>query len=468
MLKGYLMPHPPLIVPGIGSGDEIPATRQACEQIAAELRELAPQTVVIISPHSILYEDYFHIAPGLKAAGDFGNFRAGKIKFAVEYDSELAVLIGDLAQKEGIPAGSLGEKQRELDHGVLVPWHFIAEAYSKQIQDCEMLKSTGLPRLVRISLSGLPLLDHYRLGICISAAAHRLGRSIAVLASGDMSHRLKEDGPYGFNPAGPQHDELVCSCVRDANVERLLAISTSFCEQAGECGLRSLIMMLGSLDGWRIESRLLSYEGPFGVGYLTAAFSGVEEAPSLLPRLREAKDTQLAQIRQGEDAYTSLARLNAEHFVRTGQYIELPPDLPAELLSQQAGVFVSIKKQGRLRGCIGTIAPTQKHIAAEILKNSVSAACHDPRFEPIQPDELADLTYSVDVLAPAEPVSDPNDLDVLRYGVIVSSGYKRGLLLPNLEGVDTVEQQIDIARQKAGISQRENYKLERFEVVRHT
>ena len=453
-MRGYLMPHPPLIVPGVGKGDEIPSTRRACIQIAAEIKEYAPDTLVIISPHSILYEDYFHITPGKRAQGDFGAFRAKNINFSVEYDSELAALIGELAQREGLPAGPMGEKQRELDHGVTVPLYFIT-----QVEES--------PPVVRISLSGLPLLDHYRFGMCIGAAGRALGRHLVVLASGDMSHRLKEDGPYGFDPAGPEHDELVSACVREGDIERLLSVSPQLSGQAGECGLKSLVMMLGALDGIKLESRLLCYEGPYGVGYLTAAFGGKEPAQSLLPRLISAKNASISKRREAEGAYTRLARLNIEHYIHTGQPAALPRDLPPELLSRRAGVFVSIKKYGRLRGCIGTISPVREHIAAEIIENSVSAACRDPRFDPIQPEELADLVYSVDVLSSAEPVNGPQDLDVLRYGVIVSSGYKRGLLLPNLEGVDTVEQQINIARQKAGIGMEEGYALERFEVVRH-
>ena len=454
-MHGYLMPHPPLLVPGVGRGDEIPDTRRACGQIAAEIKAQALDTLVIISPHSILYEDYFHIAPGEKTRGDFGAFGAPEMQFTVEYDSELATLIGELAQDKGLPAGSLGEKQRELDHGVMVPLYFISE------------EGSPLP-IVRISLSGLPLLDHYRLGMCISAAGRTLGRRMAVLASGDMSHRLKQDGPYGFDPAGPEHDELVVSCVREADIERLLSLSPQLSDRAGECGLRSLVMMLGALDGLQVKSRLLCYEGPLGVGYLTAAFDGVEEAQSLLPHLLVAKSTLISQMREDEDAHTRLARYNVEQYVRTGQCGKLPQDLPSELFSRRAGVFVSIKKYGRLRGCIGTISPVREHIAAEIIENSMSAASRDPRFDPIQPDELDDLTYSVDVLSPAEFISGPQELDVIRYGVIVSSGYKRGLLLPNLDGIDTVEQQINIARQKAGIDRGESYTLERFEVVRHT
>ncbi|MCL1975043.1 MAG: AmmeMemoRadiSam system protein A [Firmicutes bacterium] len=455
MPYGYLLPHPPLIIPGVGKGNEIPDTRLAMQQIAAAIKEQAPHTLVIISPHSILYEDYFHIAPGRQASGNFGAFNAKNIGFSVEYDSDLAELIGDTAQRALLPAGGLGERQRELDHGILIPLYFLAEVMA-------------LPPIVRISLSGLSLTDHYRMGMCISQAGRALGRRLTVLASGDMSHRLKEDGPYGYHPIGPEFDGFVKKCIQEADTEGLLSISHKLSEQAAECGLRGLIMMLGALDGYRVESRLLCYEGPYGVGYLTAAFYADQESPSLLPTLLAAKNTRLSQTRQAEDAYTNLARLNTEHFVQSGNCLELPQDLPAELLNQKAGVFVSIKKNGRLRGCIGTISPIREHIAAEIIENSISAASRDLRFDPIQEDELADLTYSVDVLSPAEPIQGPEQLDVLRYGVIVSHGHKRGLLLPHLEGVDTVEQQIDIARQKAGISPHENYTLERFEVKRHT
>jgi AmmeMemoRadiSam system protein A len=137
------------------------------------------------------------------------------------------------------------------------------------------------------------------------------------------------------------------------------------------------------------------------------------------------------------------------------------------MMEERAGVFVSLKKHGQLRGCIGTIAPTCPSIADEIIQNAISAGTKDPRFSPVRESELDDIVYSVDVLGEPEPVDDVSQLDVIRYGVIVSSGYKRGLLLPNLEGVDTVEQQVEIARQKAGIGRNEDYSLERFEVIRH-
>lgn len=163
----------------------------------------------------------------------------------------------------------------------------------------------------------------------------------------------------------------------------------------------------------------------------------------------------------------ALARQTLETYIRTGKRISVPEGLPHEMLEGRAGVFVSLKKHGQLRGCIGTIAPTCSCIAEEIIQNAISAGTEDPRFSPVRENELDDLIYSVDVLSEPEPIKDTSQLDVVRYGVIVTSGYKRGLLLPNLEGVDTVEQQVEIAMQKAGIRKGESYSLERFEVVRH-
>lgn len=172
---------------------------------------------------------------------------------------------------------------------------------------------------------------------------------------------------------------------------------------------------------------------------------------------------------KAEDQYTMLARHTLEMYVKERKRPDIKSlSLPSEMLEQRAGVFVSIKtKEGDLRGCIGTIAPCTENIASEIVNNAISAGVHDPRFYPIGVKELSDLIYSVDVLKEPESISSKNQLDVKRYGVIVRKGRRTGLLLPNLEGVDTPEEQVAIALRKAGISPGEEYTLERFEVIRH-
>ncbi len=168
------------------------------------------------------------------------------------------------------------------------------------------------------------------------------------------------------------------------------------------------------------------------------------------------------------DSYLFLARKTVEEYVKTGQVISLPKDLPQEMLTQKAGVFVSIhKKDGSLRGCIGTFAPTQKNLAREISQNAIESATSDPRFPAIKTQELPDLVYSVDILSQPEP-AEKKDLDPQKYGLIVTAADgRRGLLLPDLEGVETVEQQIAICRQKAFIAETEPVSFLRFRVERH-
>ena len=167
------------------------------------------------------------------------------------------------------------------------------------------------------------------------------------------------------------------------------------------------------------------------------------------------------------DSHVELAKATIRAFVSRGEAPEPPPGLPEELARRRAGVFVSVKKRGELRGCIGTIGPTCANVAEEIVQNAVSACSRDPRFPPVAEDELDGLTVSVDVLGVPEPVGSLGELDPARYGVIVSKGYRRGLLLPNLDGVDTVERQLAIALDKAGLRGVGGYAVEKFEVVRH-
>ena len=185
----------------------------------------------------------------------------------------------------------------------------------------------------------------------------------------------------------------------------------------------------------------------------------------------EIRETQqekkLAEKRAGCDPWVRLAWQAMESYVQNRRVEEIPDGLPEELTHRRAGAFVSIHKQGQLRGCIGTIGPTRSCLAGEIIENAVSACSRDPRFDPVRPEELKWLEISVDVLGEPEDIDSEKDLDVKRYGVIVSSGHRRGLLLPDLDGVDTPERQVAIARQKAGIGAKEKVKRQRFEVIRH-
>ncbi len=454
----FIVPHPPIIIPEIGKGEErkISKTIESYREIAKRIGELKPDTIVISSPHTIMYSDYFHISPGTGASGDFGAFGAKQVSFQVDYDEEFTETLEDMAERAGVEAGTLGEKNPELDHATMVPLYFIDEFLEKY-------------KIVRIGLSGRSYQEHYRLGKCMKQTEQKLGRKVVIIASGDLSHKLKTDGPYGYAPEGVRFDQEVTRAMEEGNFLKFLEFSPDFCELAAECGLRSFLIMAGAFDGKKVMSRLLSYEGPFGVGYAVASFEelGMEEDRNFDKIFEDKQRAYARRLQELEDSYVHLARRSLETYIITGKYAKLPEDLPGELLGRRAGVFVSLKKHGGLRGCIGTIAPVTACIAKEIMKNAVSAAVEDPRFPPVTEQELSDLIYSVDVLAEPEPITSMSELDVKRYGVIVTAGRKRGLLLPNLEGIDTVEHQVAIAKKKAGIYDNEQFNLERFEVVRH-
>lgn len=456
--SAIMVPHPPLIIPEIGRGKEngIEKTIHAYDEAARQLAEHKPETIALISPHQILYSDYFHISPGNGAKGDFGRFMAEQVKMEVSYDTEFVKELCALADERDIPAGTMGERDKSLDHGTMVPLYFINKYWKDY-------------RLVRIGLSGMPLAMHYELGQCIKMVADKLGRNVAVIASGDLSHKLTEDGPYGYSKDGPEYDRRIMDVMERASFNELFDFSEYFLESAAECGHRSFVIMAGTLDERAVEARRLSYEGPFGVGYGVCTYEpeGKDSGRSFKKQFENILQERLAGQRKNEDAYVGLARKTIEEYITMGKTPDIPEELPEEMHKKQAGVFVSIKKDGRLKGCIGTIEAVQSSIAKEIVANAISAATRDPRFSPIKQAELPWLTISVDVLGDTEKISSTDELDVKRYGVIVTRGRRRGLLLPNLEGVDTVEEQLAIAKQKAGIAEDEPVEMERFEVVRH-
>jgi len=458
VLAAFMVPHPPMIVPDVGRGSEtqIEETTRAYQKTAEEIAALRPETIVITSPHSVMYSDYFHISPGKGAKGSFAGFGAPQTAFEARYDEELVKEICRIADAREFPAGTLGERDKNLDHGTMVPLWFIEQKYRDF-------------NLVRIGLSGLPLTDHYRLGQMIRQAAEDLGRRTVLVASGDLSHKLQDYGPYGFAEEGPQYDQRIMDVCGRAAFGELFDFSESFCDRAAECGHRSFVIMAGAFDGLDVEATVLSHQDVTGVGYGICTFypgKGNDDR-HFLDQYLAKKEQESADKNNSSDAYVKLARASLESYILRREKMKIPEGLPEEMTRTRAGAFVSIHKDGALRGCIGTIGPTTGCVAQEIIDNAISASTRDPRFPAISPDELKYLEINVDVLGEPEDIESKEQLDPKRYGVIVSSVGKRGLLLPDLEGIDTVEQQIEIAKQKAGIHRFESVKLQRFEVIRH-
>ena len=472
ILGAFIVPHPPLIIPDVGRGGEkqIEKTIRAYEQVADEVAALQPETIIISSPHAVMYSDYFHISPGASATGDFSMFRAKNVRFEETYDEPLVQEICRLADTDHFPAGTEGQRRgdQKLDHGTMIPLYFIRQKYTDF-------------KIVRIGLSGLSLQDHFRLGQMIRQAVDSLDRRAVYVASGDLSHKLQSYGPYGFAPEGPQYDSRLMEVFASAgdcsssptDLSALLDFDEHFLNEAAECGHRSFVMMAGALDGMDLDIKVLSHEDVTGVGYGIVtllpknADSAVRAADSSTADEVPADEIPSTGSPAAQDPYVRLARASLESWILQRKKLSIPDWVPYELRHQAAGAFVSIHEYGDLRGCIGTILATADCVAEEIIQNAISASTRDPRFYPIRANELPYLDISVDVLGAPEKIDSPDQLDVKRYGVIVSYGRKRGLLLPDLEGVDTVEDQIDIARQKGGIRSTDPYTLERFEVIRH-
>ena len=186
IVGAVIVPHPPLLLPEVGKGREakIHATMEAMSRAAEQVARWEPEVLIVASPHTILYADYFHIAPGSRASGSMALFQAPQVRLEARYDVSLREAIIEEAQSVSLPAGTLGQRDPELDHGILVPLYFLRKA------------GVNCP-IVRMGLSGLSALDHYRLGQCVARAVDRLGRRAIFVASGDLSHKLKKEGPHG-------------------------------------------------------------------------------------------------------------------------------------------------------------------------------------------------------------------------------------------------------------------------------
>lgn len=253
ILYSMCVPHPPLIIPEIGQGEEktISNTIQSYKSIMKYVSTLPIETVIVISPHAIAYSDYIHISPGKHASGDFRQFGAGNVRIEVDYDSDLVKKITRSAKNHHIFAGTLG-KDDDLDHGTMIPLYFL----NKYLKDY---------KVVRIGISGLSPLTHYRFGQCIKEAVG--DKNVLLIASGDLSHCLKEDGPYGYKKEGPLFDHDIITAWKNSDFMRFLTFDPIFTEAAAECGLRSFQIMTGALDQKKIKPHYYFYEGPFGVGY---------------------------------------------------------------------------------------------------------------------------------------------------------------------------------------------------------
>ena len=431
-----IAPHPPIMVPEVGR-ESIAGVADSIDAMAELTRRLiasGAETVILISPHAPLEVDSFVAYDGPEVYGDFSHFHAPETNFTLRVDEELLTAIKRVAASENYDVSPL--PVHDLDHGTAVPLYFL-------------LHNGWEGRVVTLGYSFLSNEDHLRFGSCIKAAVDQVGRRVAFIASGDLSHRLKPQAPAGFNPDAHIFDEQVVAALQSNAPQKIVQIDYNLRKLAGECGYRSMLVAIGASSDLPFACEVLNYEAPFGVGYLVAQL------------------TRQPAAAQDEIDPPALAREAVEAFISSGDVLD-SSSAARGFLGARAPCFVCLKTlEGDLRGCIGTIEASKESLAEEIVANAISAAIGDPRFDPVSPTELANLRYSVDVLFPAEP-AEMEDLDPKVFGVIVEdeTGSRRGLLLPDIPGVDDAEQQVEIAARKAGIPHGEPMKLSRYKVER--
>lgn len=476
--RGYLLPHAPVFIESVGGAQSktVEKSVEAYKKVAKEIAQIAPDLIIVISPHGPVFTDAISLYDLDDYIGNFKAFGDFESKYKFHKDELILREIYEKSENVGGRFYPLKPKEfkkfqfkTELDHGVLVPLHFISQAYSEF-------------KLLAMSYGTLSYSELMRNGEIIRDVVAHSGKKTVIIASGDMSHALKSDGPYTYHEDGVLFDKAMCEYTIHQQPYEILRLASNTISHASECGLRSLAILLGCMNHLKIKSELLSYEGPFGVGYLFASYNIISHSIKDEIEAFDAFNNQRnLKQRQDEHDVVKIARITIENYIKehkspkmtytsknviiqdekySGEVIE-------KLLSGQYGTFVSLKRDGNLRGCIGTILPTQKNGIEEIIKNAISACSKDYRFEPLEVDELSDLTINVDILSPLSIVENATMLDPKKFGVIVSHGNQMGVLLPDIEGIKTVDEQLTIASNKGGFRVDEIDKIERFTVERY-
>lgn len=478
LLKGYLMPHAPTFIDSIG-GDrlhQVNTTREAMYKVADEIARLKPDLIIVISPHGPIFSDAITIYNQNNYFGNFKPFGEYDLRYSFSKDQEFINSFNQYNYQEQGDFYCLNESQfksfqvqTELDHGILVPLHFIKERYKNF-------------KLVAMSYGSFSYHRLMKNGEILGDFIHQIDKRVVVIASGDMSHALKDSGPYEYHEDGKKFDQEIKMKLTLNKPYEIFKFPQEIIENAKECGLRSYALLMGILNNCQLESKVLSYEAPYGVGYLVASFELVgENTEDEVEQIYNYYKHRLEAIRNNEDDIVIFARKIIEAYVTTGKRPIVISKGDTVLINEQfltsdrykqmsqitRGCFVSLHLDGSLRGCIGTIGATESNVLYEISKNAVASCSKDNRFNPVELEELERLEIKVDILSELSPLSSLEQLNPRKFGVVVRKGYKQGVLLPELEGINTVEQQIEIASQKGGFAVDEIEEILCFTVDRY-
>lgn len=443
-----LLPHAPVLIPNVAGRRiaEIADTVRAMREVAANVVRFAPSVVILVSPHSPRFSNAFAIWDAPRVTGSLAGFGHPEDGIDLPVARAAVERVSHLAEQYGLMAKPL--RTTPLDHGAVVPLLFLAEA--GWIGPTVVM---GLPD----EANGDAILGHV---LCQVAEESR--ERLALIASGDMSHRLTEDAPCGFHPSGSRFDAEFIRLLKAGDCAGLRLLDPRLVESAAEDASDSTLIAFGATGFDTSGHRVLSYQGPFGVGY------GVAILHEPLPAAAEASKTVSGRTAAvGEPGFEDLPRF-ARLAVAANLGCIASPDWPVPRtgpLSARRPVFVTLHtRDGQLRGCVGALSPQETDLIRETRHFALSAAFDDRRFPPVSARELDTLHFSVTVLGDLEDVFSPKEqLDPSVFGVSIQTpDGRRAVLLPQIEGITTVEEQLRIVRRKGGIDPEEAVSIKRF------
>lgn len=441
IIGSFVLPANTRIIPEL-SGDEktYNRTTKAYQRVCETIAQLQPETLVILTSGNIVYDNYFHISPRPGASGSFAKLGIPSVAVDVNYDTQFVNKLCEYCNRDKFPAGTLGEKDPSVDYSSMVPLYFLKPFY----KDYDV---------VRISISGLNLKDHYRLGMYIKEVSEELGRKTIVIAATDFS-RVEASA---LIETAKQTDKNLLNVMAAGEFNHLFDMETDVAfNSIGKESLRMFAALAGSLDKTDVISSSLSYEYTDMRGFGICSYASI----------KEDKMRNYLEKLGPYDEYAKLAYEAMCYFVKNKEILPVPSTLPSEISKGKGGVFVTLYMNGEERGCMGSVNK-DKSLAEDIINAAIKASTVDTRFKPVTEMELKRISVEVTTCSRPIRVRSAEQLNPKKFGLIVSWKEKSGYVMPN-EDVDSAVEQIELAKARAGIVPESTvFNMERFEVVKH-
>ena len=452
IIASYILPHSLDLIPEISGNKTTKLTKtiEFYNKVAEEIATLKPDTIVLASPHAESYLDYFQISNGVTISGSYGNVPS--LNFRFYYDQLLIKEIARIAASNKFRATSEDEEKASLDHGSFTPLYFI----NKKYQDF---------KLVRLGVSGLSLLDHYKMGQIIANAAKNTNKRVVFIASGDMSHCLDTNSNYEFKNDAIHYEKLLNNILHNCNFGNLLSIDYKLVKKAESCGYRTFLILAGTLDKKNVSLSFYSHEAPVGTGLGIYAYKvDMEDSSRAFLDLYLAKTAlSIKEKRSKFDPYTLIAYSVINQYLNdknTGEKI----NIPTSMLNNQKGIIISLYEFGSLKARYASIFPKCKNTFEEIKQNALEA-CKNSISASLTKDDLPYLDIIVSEVESLRKISSLDEINSCGDALYIKGNNKEGYAL-SMDFVTKNSLLIE-AKRNAGISSNEKFSIYQIKLINH-